>query len=86
MAQDLLKITPEALQLQLPSFSFGVLKDLYTRLYQHMRNQGKRMTDAELILVQRKISKLQGELNRRSKLGPDFHAWENKLMHKLKRG
>lgn len=86
MAQDLLKISPEALRLQLPSLSFGTLKELYVRLYQHMRNYGKIIGDQELIQIQRKLSKIQGELNSRSKLGKDFNEWEGKLMRKLKRG
>jgi len=86
MAQDLLKITPEALQLQLPSVSFGTLKRLYERLYQHMRYYGSTMAEPELLQVQRKITKIQRELNRRHKLGKDFNVWERNLMHRLRRG
>lgn len=87
MSQDLLKITPEALQLELPLISFAMLKSLYRQLYQHMRNTGGRMTDAELFSVQRKITKLQAEIKRRvGKLGVDFNTWERQLMTKLKRG
>jgi hypothetical protein len=86
VSQDLLKISPDALQLQLPSLSFGTLKDLYFRLYQHMRNKGDLINDQELINIQRKLSKIQGELNRRHKLSNEFAVWEKKLMHDLRRG
>jgi hypothetical protein len=87
MAQDLLKISPEALQLQLPSISLGTLKSLYTQLYQYMRNNGKHISDTDLLLIQRKLTKIQKEMKiRLGKLNPDFAAWENKLMRKLTRG
>jgi len=86
MAQNLITITPEALHLQLPSISFGTLKRMYEQLYQHMRNYGSVLTDSEHLSIQRKITKIQGELKRRTKLGKDFNAWEQKLMRKLSRG
>jgi hypothetical protein len=88
MSQDLLRISPEALQLQLPSIAFGTLKNLYVRLYQHMRNNGNKMTDADVLDVQRKLTKLQREILFRGGkqfLG-QFQAWEKQLMHNLKRG
>jgi hypothetical protein len=86
MSQDLLKISLESLQLQLPAISFGTLKSLYAQLYQHMRNNGKRMTQAEAVVIQRKITKIQGEMNRRKKLGSEFQMWDRKLMRDLHRG
>jgi len=86
MSQDLIKISPEALQLQLPNINFGTLKRLYAELYQHMRNNGKYMTQPDIISLQRKLTKIQGELNRRSKLGKDFQIWEKKLQRDLRRG
>jgi hypothetical protein len=59
---------------------------MYEQLYQHMRNYGGALTDTEVYSIQRKITKLQGELKRRTKLGIDFQAWEAKLMRKLTRG
>lgn len=84
--QDLIKITPESLQLQLCNIPFGTLKRLYEELYQYMRNSGDAASDEQIIGVQRKLTKIQGEINRRYKLNPEFHAWERNLMRRLKRG
>lgn len=86
MSQDLLKMSPEALQLELYLISFGTLKQLYVRLYQHMRNTGSVMTDAEIISTQRKLTKIQCEIKKRAgKLGDNFNFWEKKLMRDLRR-
>lgn len=89
MAQDLITITPESLQLQLPNIPKSTLKTMYRDLYQYLRNYGEVLEKdypTRLLDVQRKISKIQYELRvREGKLGADFHKWDKYLQTQLRK-
>jgi hypothetical protein len=92
MAQDLVKISPELFELQLPRLNFVTLKQLYEACIQWKRDNGDKVgvtiPMSIYLSMERKQSKIVLELKRRSpqnKLGKDFMDWDHKLATKMKR-
>ena len=83
MAQDLLKISVEAFELQLPRLHIDVLKNLLRGIYELKWEKGKNWPDDIIMDIERKETKINRELMRRgflkSKDYEDYFAWLKKI-------
>lgn len=85
MAQSLLEITPESLEMQLYKMSIAQIKGLVKDIYEWKHSKGKYLNpeviaDMQIILdIEKKETKLMKEMQRRSFLNSkeynDFYTW-----------
>lgn len=83
MAQDLLKISIAALELQLPRMSNDVLKGLLRGIYELKWSSGKDWPDDIIMDIERKETKINREMMRRGFLNKkdyeDYFSWLKKI-------
>ena len=79
MAQDLLKISLEAFEIELHSISTGTLKNLLVELFTFIKKHADILPQPKIIELERKQTKIWKELQRRKVLNNntnvDFTKW-----------
>ena len=65
MAQDLLTISVQAFELQLFKMSNGKLKEIIKMIYNAKWEKGKDFSDAQIMELERKETKILAEMQRR---------------------
>lgn len=88
MAQDITKISPAMLQLQLHKLNLGTLKQLFEGLSQYLTEKGNWISDDDIIKHERKRTMLIYEMKRRmatGKMPVEFAQWENNIYRKVKK-
>lgn len=86
MAQDLIKISQEAFQIQLYKIPSKQLVELIHKIYEFKWEKGKYFDDETIMDIERKETKINAELMRRGYLKAkhydDYFAWLKKINKK----
>lgn len=88
MSQDLIKISPESLQIQIYKLDLGTLKQLFEGLSIYLTENGSALSDLDIIKHERKRTILIYEMKKRmvkGKMPVDFAQWENNIYRKVKK-